>query len=185
MISWWPWPIPLACPEACHHCQCLCPNHDQPGGNQRQGLWWTAFCYCWKEEKLAILGEFSARVQNVSCEDVSKMSGIDTCNNHGLPLLQTCAEHEILITNTDFHLFTHNRTSSCTYWYYIDYIIIMRRDMQDVWLTESICSAQCCPQDCPLSVDGNNCDKRTNQRFLNGELNPSTSSWSTPHPSLT
>ena len=54
----------------------------------------------------------------------------------GLLLLQTCTEHGLLITNTIFCLPTHNRTSwmhpHSKHWHLIDYVIIRKRDRQDM-----------------------------------------------------
>ena len=53
-------------------------------------------------------------------------------------------QHELLITSTVFRLPTRNKTSwmhPC--WHLIDYIIVRRKDRQDVRLTKTMCGADC------------------------------------------
>ena len=64
-----------------------------------------------------------------------------------LLLLQICAEHELLITNTVFRFPTRNRTSwmhhRSKHWHLIDYVVVRKRDRQDGRVTKSMCGADC------------------------------------------
>lgn len=85
--------------------------------------------------KLIILGDFNARVssENIAWEGGIGKYGVGHCNSNGLLLLQTCAEHDLLMTNTMFCLPTHNNTSRMhprsNQWYLI--------------MTKTMCGAEC------------------------------------------
>ena len=102
-----------------------------------------------KSDKLMLLGDFNARVgsDNTIWGDVIGQYGVGKCNSNGLRLLQTCSEHNLLITNTVYRLPTRNRTSwmhpRSKHWHLIDYVIVRKRDRQDVLVTKTMCGAEC------------------------------------------
>ena len=102
-----------------------------------------------KADKLIILGDFNARMgsDNISWNGTIGKYGVGRINSNGLLLLQTCAEHELLVTNTIFRLPTRNRTSwmhpRSKHWHLIDYVIVRKRYRQDVRVTKSMCGAEC------------------------------------------
>ena len=116
----------------------------------KEVLWWSGFCdFCYTPDRLILLGDFNARVgtDHQTLEGVTGTEGIEKCNSNGLLLLKTCAEHELLITDTVFRLPTRNRTSwmhpRSKHWHLIDYVIVRRKDRQDVRVTKTMCGADC------------------------------------------
>ena len=102
-----------------------------------------------RHDRFILLGNFNARVGTdyKTWSNVIGKNGVGKCKSNGLLLLQSCAEHGLLITNTLFHLHTCNKTSwmhpQSKHWHLIDYVITRRRDLQDVRLTKAVCGAKC------------------------------------------
>ena len=106
----------------------------------------SSFFFC--PDKLILLGDFNARVGTdlQTWEEVIGTEGVGKCKSNGLLLLRKCAEHELLITKTVFHLPTHNKTSwvhpGSKHWRLIDYVIVLRKDRQDVRGTKTMCGTE-------------------------------------------
>ena len=102
-----------------------------------------------KNDKLILLGDFNARVgcDSSSWEGAIGKNGVGKINSNGQLLLQTCVTHDLLITNTVFQLPTRQKTSwmhpRSKHWHLIDYIIVRRKDRQDVKVTKAMCGADC------------------------------------------
>ena len=100
-------------------------------------------------DKLLILGDFIARVgqDSATWEGLLDKHRTTKCDSNGLLLLQTCAKHNLLITNTVFCLPTCNKTSS-KHWHLINYVILRWKDRWSVRVMRAVCGAECWTDHC-------------------------------------
>ena len=100
-------------------------------------------------DKLFVLGDFNARVGTDyhTWGDVIGMHGVGNLNSSGLRLLNTCAEFDLLVTNALFQQRSQLKTTwmhpRSKHWHMLDYILVRRRDRQDVLLTRAMRGAEC------------------------------------------
>ena len=96
-------------------------------------------------DKLILLGDFNARggTDHQTWEGVIGTEEVGKCNSNGLLLLRKCAGQELLITNTLFRLLNRYKTSwmhpRLKHWHLIDYVMVQRKDRQDVRVTDYVC----------------------------------------------
>ncbi|VDL90698.1 unnamed protein product [Schistocephalus solidus] len=97
-------------------------------------------------DKLIVLGDFNAcfGTDHAAWQGVLSPHCLDSCNDNGL-LLRTCAEHCLLLTNTFFRLPTREKAPwmhpRSRRWHPLDYVLVRRRDRQDVLVTKAIRNA--------------------------------------------
>ena len=102
-----------------------------------------------RTDKLILMGDFNAIVgtDHRTGEEVIGTEGVGKCKSNGLLLLTKCTEHELLITNTVFRLPNRNKTSwmhpRSKHRHLIDYVIVRRKDKQNVRVTKTLCGADC------------------------------------------
>ncbi|VDM05346.1 unnamed protein product [Schistocephalus solidus] len=87
-----------------------------------------------KEDKLIVLGDLNARVgtNHAAWQEMLGPHGLGSCYDKGLLLLQMCAEHRLLTTNTFFHLPTREKATwmhpRLRRWQLLDYDLDRKRD---------------------------------------------------------
>ncbi|VDM00260.1 unnamed protein product [Schistocephalus solidus] len=97
-----------------------------------------------KVAQLIVLDDFKARVgtNHTATQRVLGPHGLGSCNDNGLLLLRTCAEHRLFLTNTFFRLPTREKVT----WMHprsrrlhlLYYVLVRRRDRQDVLIIKAI-----------------------------------------------
>ena len=102
-----------------------------------------------KKDKLLVLNDFNVRVgtYHKTWEGIIGRNGLWNSNSNGHLFLRTCSAHDLVITNTIFRLPNRNKTSwmhpRSKHWHLIDYVIVKKKDRQDVTVTKSTCGADC------------------------------------------
>ena len=100
------------------------------------------------EDKIWLCGDFNARVGNDhdSWAPLGK-HGIGKSNDNGLLLLHLCNEFNLVIGNSLFQQSDHKKVTWMHHrskqWHLLDYIIVRKRDRQDLRLVSVCRSAEC------------------------------------------
>ena len=103
-----------------------------------------------RTDKLILLGDFNSRVgtDHQTWEGVIETEGVGKCNSNGLLLLKKCAEHELNCWSLtqSFVCQLATRRHGCILapnWHLFAYVIVRRKDRQDVRVTKTMCGADC------------------------------------------
>jgi len=100
-------------------------------------------------DRLFLLGDFNARVgaDHHVWGDVIGKHGVGSVNSNGLRLLNTCAEFDLLITNTIFRQRDQLKTTwmhpRSKHWHLLDYVLVRQTNRKDVLLTRVMRGAEC------------------------------------------
>ena len=102
-----------------------------------------------QDDKIILLGDFNATVgrNHDIWHGVIGHHGVGNMNSSGLRLISLCSEFGLAITNTFFHLHDMHKTSwmhpRSKHWHLIDYVIVRRRDKNEVQITRAMREAEC------------------------------------------
>ena len=102
-----------------------------------------------QDYKIIFLGDFNARVgrNHDIWHGVIGHHGVGNMNSSGLGLLYLCSELGLAITNTFFQLREMHNNSwmhpRSKHWHLIDYVIVRRRDMNEVQITRAMREGEC------------------------------------------
>ena len=142
MIATWPWDFHLITGKR------SLPSSDETKDKSYENFEYVISAVPAADQDI-ILGDSNAKVGQDSApwQGVLGKHGTGKCNSNGLLLLQTCAKHNLLITNTVFRLPTRNKTSwmhpTSMHWHLIDSVIVRRRDWRDVRVTKTVSGVVC------------------------------------------
>ena len=102
-----------------------------------------------QDDKIILLSDFNAslgRHHNI-WHGVIGHHCVGNMKSSGLRLLSLCSELGLAITNTFFQLRDMHKTSwmhpRSKHWHLIDYVIVRRRDLDEVQITRAMCGAEC------------------------------------------
>lgn len=100
------------------------------------------------DDKIILLGDFNARV-GTDFETWAPLGrfGLGNMNENGLRLLQICTELDLAIGNTHFRTKSKYKTTwmhpRSKQWHLLDYVIVRRRDLQDLFKVKALRGANC------------------------------------------
>ncbi|BHF64833.1 hypothetical protein SprV_0200784000 [Sparganum proliferum] len=97
-----------------------------------------------KADKLIAFGDFNAHLgtDHAVWRGVLDPRGLGCSNDNGLPLLRTCAEHRLILTNTYFRLSMREKATwmhpRSRHWHLLDYVLVLKRDQRSALVTKAI-----------------------------------------------
>jgi exonuclease III len=101
------------------------------------------------KHRLFVLGDFNARVGQdyTTWSRIIGRHSVGNENSNGTLLLQSCSQHELVITNTLFQQANKYKTTwmhpRSKHWHMLDYVITRQRDARDVHLTRVMRGTDC------------------------------------------